>query len=182
MSGLRVIGGRFGGRRLKAPRGHATHPMSERMRNAIFNMLVEQLPGAHVLDAFAGSGAMGLEAISRGAASSVLVEREKQAQTAITENIKDLGLEKEAGLIRANVAVWLKTVPPSSFDIIFADPPYNDTQFSTVEKLLGLLKPGGLMVLSHPGRGESPAGNKEFVVVDDRSYGKAHLTLYRREY
>ena len=138
MSSIRVIAGRFGGRLLDAPKENSTRtkPMGERIRNAMFNSIGNEINGAQVLDAFAGTGAVGLEALSRGA---------------------------------------------GKYDIIFADPPYKNPQFSTVSKLFGLLKPGGLMVLSHPGRGEEPNLGNEIVVVDNRSYGNAYLTSFRRE-
>ena len=92
-----------------------------------------------------------------------------------------LGCEDDATLVRTSVNNWLETMAPESYDIIFADPPYHDPQLSTVEKLFSLLKPNGLMVLSTPGRGEGPnLANARIVVVDNRSYGNAQLTSFRR--
>ena len=165
---------------MTAPESHKTHPMSERARGAIFNSLAGEVADARVLDAFAGSGAVGLEALSRGAAHVTFVERDRLAQKILSENIASLGVEAETKLVRAPVASWAGTYAGEKFDLIFVDPPYNDPQFSTVSKLFGLLKPGALMVLSHPGKGEVP-NQTGVVVVDNRSYGNANLTFYRQK-
>ena len=154
--------------------------MSERMRNALFNSIGGEVQGAQVLDVFAGTGAVGLEALSRGAKYVTFIERDRIAQKILAKNITALALEDRATIVRTSVHNWLETSEPGQFDLIFADPPYHDTQFSTVGRLFGLLKPGGLMVLSHPGRGEAPT-KTGVVVVDNRSYGNAVLTFYRRD-
>jgi 16S rRNA (guanine966-N2)-methyltransferase len=178
---VRIISGVFGGRKIDAPDGTRTHPMSERVRNALFNMIRSELPGAAVLDAFAGTGSLGLEALSRGATHATFVERDKLAGKILSKNIELLGCESQARLINTSVASWIASRKELHlYDLIFADPPYHDVQLSTVKKLFGLLKPGGLMILSHPGRGEAPT-EMGVVVVDNRSYGTATLTLYRRE-
>lgn len=176
---VRLISGEFGGRLLDAPAGRRMHPMGERIRNALFNSIGSEVNDARVLDAFAGTGAVGLEALSRGAKHVTFVERDKLLQKILAGNIERLGVEDRTTLIRASVAGWIATREPEQFDLILADPPYHDTQFSTVIKLMPLLKPGALMVLSHPGKGEvlSQTG---VVVVDNRSYGNADLTFYRR--
>jgi 16S rRNA (guanine966-N2)-methyltransferase len=177
---LRLIAGTYGGRQIVAPDGHKTHPMSERIRNALFNSIGDEIKDAVVLDAFAGTGAIGLEAISRGAKHATFIERDRSAQKALAENIDALGVDDQAKLVRAPVASWINTYDGNKFDIIFADPPYHDTQFSTVSQLMGLLKPGALMVLSHPGRDLCPT-RPGVVVVDNRSYGDATLSLFRQE-
>lgn len=177
---VRIIAGTFGGRVIDAPDTKRTHPMSERIRGAMFNSLGAQVEGARVLDVFAGSGSVGLEALSRGAAHVTFVERDRMAQKVLHKNIAALGLEDRAHVIQAGAGAWLETAEPGQFDLIFADPPYHDTQFSTVSKIMGLLKPNGYMVLSHPGRGELPT-KTGVVVVDNRSYGNAVLTFYRLE-
>jgi len=177
---VRIVSGKFGGRTIEAPNTSRTHPMSERVRGALFNSIATELADAEVLDAFAGTGAVGFEALSRGARHITFVEKDRIAQKVLAKNIATLGVEKTTTLIRASVASWCDTIEHKGFDIIFADPPYHDPQFSTVSRLFGLLKPGGLMILSHPGRGEEPT-KPGVVVVDNRSYGNAHLTFYRRE-
>ena len=181
---IRVVGGEFGGRMLDSPRGRGTHPMGERIRNALFNSIQQELPGAEVLDAYAGTGALGLEALSRGAAHASFIESGRVAQKIIANNIERLALDEErARLYRTRVNAWISTNPEARFDIIFVDPPYYDfeRQLSTVERLLGLLKPGALMVLSKPGKCEEIVANREIVVVDNRSYSNATLTFYRKK-
>ena len=178
---MRLIAGVYGGRSISAPDSSRTHPMSERVRGSLFNIIGDELLDATVLDAFAGTGALGLEALSRGAADVTFVERDRLAQKILAENITALGVSSHTKVIRTTVSNWLQTSGDGTlFDVIFADPPYHDTQFSTVTKLLGLLKPNGLMVLSHPGKGEISLQNG-IVVVDNRSYGNANLTLFRRD-
>ena len=182
MSSIRLIAGRFGGRRLDAPdeRNTRTKPMGERIRNAMFNSIGSELIDTQVLDAFAGTGSVGLEALSRGAHHITFIERDKIAQKILAKNIASLDVENETKVIRTSVNNWLETSEAGSYDIIFADPPYHDLQLSTVSKLFGLLKPNGLMLLSHSGRGEVPNLENGIVVVDNRSYGNAHLTSFRR--
>ena len=153
--------------------------MGERIRNALFNSIGDEIKGARVLDAFSGTGAIGFEALSRGAEHVTFIERDKLLQKILAGNIARLGVERNTNVIRTSVANWLSTTDSDPFDIIFADPPYHDTQFSTVARLLELLKPSALMVLSHPGKGEVLSQNG-VVVVDNRSYGNADLTFYRR--
>ena len=177
---VRVIAGKYGGRIITAPDGRRTHPMSERVRNALFNSIGDEVNGAVVLDAYAGTGAVGFEAISRGASHATFVEKDRIAQKVIDENITTLNCDDQAKLVKASVSSWANTYDGPSFDIIFVDPPYHDVQFSTVLMLMGLLKPGALMVLSHPGRDECPT-RPGVVVVDNRSYGDATLTFFRLE-
>lgn len=177
---VRLIGGIYGGRKIDAPDNDRTHPMSERVRNALFNSIGSELQDAIVLDAFAGTGAIGLEALSRGARHVTFVEKDRSAQKVLEKNIVTVGVENTTDIIRASVGSWAGSYNGDGFDLIFADPPYDDTQFSTVEQLFGLLKSDGLMILSHPGRGEEPA-KKGVVVVDNRKYGNAFLTFYRHE-
>lgn len=176
---FRIIAGKFGGRTIQSPEGSITHPMSERVRNALFNIIgPDELKDATMLDAFAGSGAVGLEALSRGAKHVTFVDRDSVATRTIKDNTAMLSAQNDTTVITSNISTWSETVN-ESFDLIIADPPYDDTQFSTVTGLFRLLKPNGLMVLSYPGRGEAPTGTNGVVVVDNRSYGTAALTFYR---
>lgn len=176
---VRLIAGAYGGRFLQTPPGSTTHPMGERVRAALFNSLGD-MTDMTVLDVFAGAGSLGFEALSRGAASVTFVERDRVAAKVINENIEQLGVTS-ATLVRTSLSNWLTTrQDQTQYDLIFADPPYHQPQFSTVARLFPLLKPGGYMVLSHPGRGEVPT-EMGVVVVDNRSYGSANLTFYRRD-
>lgn len=148
------------------------------MRGALFNMLGD-IEGLTVLDAFAGSGALGYEAISRGASHVVAIDADKTAQKAITSNSKQLGLEGNVKLIKASANAWLSTNPDASFDIVLLDPPYNDLQKNLLTRLAGCVKPGGLAVLSWPGSEEPPVldGLEQ---IENRSYGDGQLIFYRR--
>lgn len=174
---MRIIAGKLGGRVFEAPKGFTTHPMGERIRGSLFNILGD-LRGQTVLDCFAGSGALGLEAISRGAESVILVEKDRVAYKILENNIKKLGVEDSAKAINTTIGNWNRTNVDKKFDLIFCDPPYNDPQFSTVFAQKNHLKPNGLMVVSYLGRDHVPTVNG-VVVVDNRNYGDAALALYR---
>ena len=176
---VRIISGIFGGRYLEAPDTSRTHPMSERIRGSLFNQLGD-VTGLRVLDAFAGTGVVGLEMLSRGAAHVTMIEKDRIAGKVIDANIKTLGVAGDVKLIRSSVAGWDDTSEAETFDLIFADPPYHDMQLSTVSRLVRHLNPKGLMILSHPGRESAPTVNG-VVVVDKRSYGDAALAFYRFE-
>jgi 16S rRNA (guanine966-N2)-methyltransferase len=154
--------------------------MGDRVRSALFNMV--DVKGKTVLDAFAGTGALGLEALSRGASFATFIERNRTAVHVIDVNITTLNLAAKSKLIQTSVARWLTTndaVNAPKFDIIFADPPYHDPQFSTATDLTRYLNPEGLMVLSYQ-RGESAPTVTGVVVVDNRRYGEAALAFYRK--
>jgi len=175
---VRIIAGKYGSRIIKTPKGFVTHPMGDRPKGAMFNGIANELAAAKVLDAFAGSGGVGLEALSRGAGHVTFVDRDPGAVKVLKENIATLGCAADCRVIKSGVATWAET-SGEKYDIIFADPPYNDLQLSTVKKLFKLLNPKGLMVLSYPGRGERPPDANGVVVVDNRSYGNAALAFYR---
>jgi 16S rRNA (guanine966-N2)-methyltransferase len=146
----------------------------------MFNSVGSEIQGARVLDAFAGTGALGFEALSRGAASVDFIERDRVAANVLRENYQSLGSPAGVDIITTTVSNWLDTTADREYDIIFCDPPYHDEQLSTVSRLLGLLKPNALMILSSTGRGEVPIHQDDIVVVDNRSYGTANLTSFRR--
>lgn len=177
---VRIIAGEFGGRIINAPEGKTTHPMSERVRSSLFNILGTKTQDANILDAFAGSGSLGFEALSRGASSAIFIERDRQANRILSENVKLLNVNDKTKVLQMNVSSWITKNEDKHFDVIFTDPPYNDMQFSTVTRLGKLLGPNGVMVLSYPGSGEVPS-IMGVVVVDNRSYGNAALAFYRKE-
>jgi len=176
---LRLISGTHGGRLIDTPDTTRTHPMGDRIRMSLFN-IIGDITGYDVLDAFAGTGSLGLESLSRGAARATFIERDRIAQKVLQKNIQSLELDERSHIINASVAAWSSTTHDEQFDLIFADPPYRDLQLSTVAKLVAYLKPNGLMILSHPGRESAPTVNG-VVVVDKRSYGDAALAFYRLE-
>jgi 16S rRNA (guanine966-N2)-methyltransferase len=172
---MRVIAGIFGKRIIQSPRGYRTHPMSERIRSALFNSL-GSLEDMQILDAFAGSGALGLEALSRGAKYVQFVERDRHAYKTIKENMETLAIEN-AKATRANVSTWLDNNGEVVFDLIFVDPPYNDTQPHILKKMVPHLSHDGTLVLSWPGSDELPfiAG---LHLYKHRSYGDGQIGFY----
>ncbi len=173
---MRIIGGLHGSRIIKTPRSYKTHPMGERPRGALFNTL-GNLEGKTVWDAFSGSGALAIEAISRGAAYALATERDPHAYQVVKANVEKLRVA-HLDVVKASCRAWGKQNVDKKFDIILCDPPYNDLQLSTVFALKEHLNPNGLMVLSYPGREDVPSSNG-VVVVDNRNYGDAALAYYR---
>lgn len=124
---MRVIAGRFGGRRLAAPKGDATRPTADRVREALFSVLGD-VSGLTVLDLFAGSGALGIEALSRGAVSALFVERAAPALTALRANLDTLGIDAEVHRGDARTFVRNASRAGHTYDLIFLDPPYRDAE------------------------------------------------------
>jgi 16S rRNA (guanine966-N2)-methyltransferase len=155
---MRIIAGRFGSRRLAAPAGEATRPTSDRLRETLFNVLASRTEGAAFLDLYAGSGAVGIEALSRGAAHAVFVERAPAALKVLRANLAQLGLSENLRIQPGQVGAFLRRAvdePPSVFELIFLDPPYDAAQeYSATLGLLGgaaakVVAEGGLVVAEH---------------------------------
>lgn len=172
MSNIKITSGKFRGRTIESPDSKATHPMGAREKLALFNMIADYLPGANVLDAYAGSGALGIEALSRGASYAMFVEKNSRAAAVICKNLTNLELLKSAGVSEGDVKNFLA---PNSFDIIIADPPYNDFEVRGIEILVKFLKKGGVLVLSHPA--ETPEING-LTLQKTRTYAAAHISVY----
>lgn len=174
---MRIIAGSLRGRTIFSPKGHKTHPMSEKTRGALFNVLGD-ISGLSVLDAFAGSGALSAEAISRGAASSIAIDNDKNAQTAIAENIKQLQINNQMKLIKANAGSWLTTTS-EKYDIVLLDPPYDNFQPSLATKLAARANSNGVVVVSQPGDSKFMLSS-DFELLADKDYGDSRLVFYRR--
>lgn len=175
---MRIIGGWLGGRTFDAPRGHRTHPMSDKIRGALFNMLGD-VKGLTVLDAFAGSGALSLEAVSRGAKHATAIELEKVAYKAVEKNVSSLALEDRIKPIKASCRGWSNRHPDTTFDLVLCDPPYDDLQLPTLQKLVRHVAPEGVYVLSWPGN-IRPIELQQLKMVEQKSYGDAQLLFYKR--
>ncbi|MGE5927189.1 MAG: 16S rRNA (guanine(966)-N(2))-methyltransferase RsmD [Gemmatimonadota bacterium] len=121
---MRIVAGVYGGRRIAAPRDARVRPTSDRVREAWMSILADDLPGARVLDLFAGSGALGLEALSRGAASADFVEMHRASLATLVANIEALGAGDRARVHRADAERFIAALPAGAFDVAFADPPY----------------------------------------------------------
>lgn len=175
---LRVIAGKYKGTKLASPRNSATHPMGAREKNALFNMLQPWIADARVLDAYAGSGALGIEALSRGAASAVFVECQPAVMGTLRENLSRIGVVAEV-LAEAVAAATKRADWQGKFNLIIADPPYDDFQLSEVEALGELLMPGGILALSYPGDlGELELTGFQLLIA--RHYAAAGIGIYRK--
>lgn len=174
---MRVIAGTLGGRNFESPHSARTHPMSDRVRGALFNTLgdIEDLT---VLDAFGGTGALSFEAVSRGARSVLTIEIDKPAQRSIESSIKALGVSKRMKLVKANCSGWSDNNPDDLFDIVIAAPPYDDLQLSVVRKLARHAKTDGLYILDWPGKMDAPEIDG-LQLIEQKLYGDAQLAFYR---
>ncbi len=175
---MRVIAGALGGRVFASPKGHRTHPMSDKVRGALFTVLGE-LDGLTVLDAFAGSGALSFEAVSRGAKAVVAIEIDRLAQKTIAENIQKLGVHGTVKLVKASNAAWLQTAERIAFDVVICDPPYDDLQPEQLAKLTKTVKTDGIFVLSWPGAQDPPYFDG-LVQITRKEYGDAQLVFYQK--
>jgi 16S rRNA (guanine966-N2)-methyltransferase len=180
---MRVIAGTYGGRRLRAPRGRATRPTAERVREALFAALGE-LHGAAVLDLFAGTGALAIEALSRGAARAVLVERDQRALAALRANLADLRLGPAVAEVRRGEALRaLRTAREraETYDLLFVDPPYSDAGDLGRELAVALpplLAPRARVVVESDRRSEPLELGLE--VELRRRYGDTVITIHRQ--
>lgn len=172
---MRVVAGSAGGRRLEAPAGRRIRPTSERVREALFNSLgsLDAVAGATVLDLFAGTGALGIEALSQGAASATFVDADPQAVRAIRANLAATGLADVARVVHADVFRFLRDTPPAAVDVAFADPPY---AFADWERLLALV-PARLVALEARTHLDLGPG---WHPLRSRRYGDTVVTLARR--
>lgn len=175
---MRIIAGSLGGRTFESVSGHRTHPMSEKIRGAIFNALGD-IDGLSVLDAYAGTGALSFEAISRGAASAVALDADKKAARTIKENIELLGLEDavESSLIYSHS--WSRRNESRQFDIVLLDPPFDAVEPKDLLRLTKHTKPGGVLVLSLPPSNGFRLAPSRFELLLEKNYGDAELTFYR---
>jgi 16S rRNA (guanine(966)-N(2))-methyltransferase RsmD len=176
---MRVVGGTLGGRRLVAPRGLTTRPTSDRVREALFSILGDRVQDARVLDLFAGSGALGIEALSRGAAEATFVDSGQAAITALRANLEALGLEAEVQ--RRDALAFLRTAiqTPRQYDLVFLDPPYRDAERlgrRLGDTLPALLAPGGCVVSESDRR--APLDLHPLDHHDERRYGDTLIRLH----
>jgi len=178
---MRVIAGRLAGRRLAAPRGRGTRPTWDKVREAVFALLGD-VAGARVLDLFAGTGALGIEALSRGAAGAVFVERNRGAARVLSENLSSLGIDPgQAQVRRGDVLDVLRRARYSeeTYDLVFIDPPYRQARDwgpELSECLIPLLRPRARVVVESDGRAPLRLG----VGIElERRYGDTMITIHR---
>jgi len=184
---VRVIGGTLGGRRLVAAQGRHTRPTTDRVREALFSRLDARygLSGARVLDVFAGTGALAIEAVSRGAAAAVCIESDRNALAALKRNLEALGLKGRIEVIAADFRAALAAQARSGgcYDGVLLDPPYQQgLSVETLEKIeaAGLLREGGWAVAEMARREAAPEKIAALVRLRDDVYGDTRLVLYER--
>jgi 16S rRNA (guanine966-N2)-methyltransferase len=178
---MRVIAGDLGGRRLNAPRGRVTRPTSDRVREALFSML-GVLGGEAVLDLFAGTGALGIESLSRGAARAVFVERDSAVVRVLNENLRTLGLSEAVAEVRqidALAALRSALAGQETYDLIFIDPPYSQARDWAAElsaSIAPLLRPRARVVVESDRRAPLELA---LPVHRERRYGDTSITIHR---
>jgi 16S rRNA (guanine966-N2)-methyltransferase len=177
---VRIVAGSLGGRVLRAPRGADTRPTSEKVREALFNVLGPPGDELHVLDLYAGSGALGLEAISRGAASATFVERARPALAALRQNLDELAIGARATVIATDVLRFLAAPPPGPrWSWVFLDPPYADGAVAALAALPGArLTDDAVVVVEHAHRAPPPDTAGFLIRRNVRRYGDTALSLY----
>lgn len=166
---MRIIAGTFGGRRLRAPRGRRVRPSGDRLREAWFSILQGRLPGARVVDLFAGSGALGLEALSRGAATADFVERGPALRT-LAENVRQLDVGAHVTIHRVDALRFVERLPPLAYDLAFADPPYAGGAAARLVALYRAIPFAGVLGVEHRAA-DAIAGD------ETRRYGDAAITF-----
>jgi len=172
---VRIVAGRWRGRRIEAPPGRGVRPTLDRVREAWMSILQREIPGARVLDLFAGSGALGLEALSRGAAWADLVEIDARALDVLQKNIDLLGADGAVGVHREDALRFARKLPHKAYDIALADPPYTGGA-ATELAALWLERPfARILSLEHDSKERLPES------ADTRRYGSSAITFYRSE-
>ncbi len=177
---MRIIAGRWGGRGIDQPRTKAVRPLGDKVRGALFNA-IGPIEGLMMLDAYAGSGAAGLEALSRGALSVEAVESDKRTAAVIQSNARSLGASEAFVLWQLSVENWLKQPENSQprFNLVIADPPYAKLDAAVIDQLGKLLLPGGRLVLSHSSKLAAPE-LKSVSLTQTKTYGDSSLSFYLR--
>ena len=175
---MRVIAGQFKGRRLKTPSWNGLRPTSDKLRETLFNIVAARVEGARVVDGYAGTGAIGIEAISRGAAHVSFVETNARAAALIADNLALCGVEQGYTIHRGDVASVLRQLPgDATFDLILLDPPYDaDNVAQTLEAAAGRLSAGGLVILERATR-RDPEIPASLARVRDVKSGDSTLTF-----
>ena len=180
---MRVIAGKARGVCLKTPQGNATRPTIDRVKEALFSIIQFDIPTANVLDLFAGTGQLGIEALSRGANTAVFVDERADACLLVRENLKRAKMETQATVVRSDYASYLRNCK-EKFDIIFLDPPYAEIFLENSLKIIteiDILQSGGIIALERPLGKELLCDFPGYIRSRDYKYGKVLLTLFRKE-
>ncbi len=170
---MRIVAGQWRGRRITAPSGTLVRPTLDRVREAWMSILQADIPGARVLDLYAGSGALGLEALSRGASSADFVENASRSLAALDSNIESLGAGALARVHRMQALQFVKQLPAGSFDVVFADPPYEEGEAKKLAEVWIKNRFSAILSVEHAIGNSMPPGG------DTRRYGTAAITIFR---
>jgi 16S rRNA (guanine(966)-N(2))-methyltransferase RsmD len=180
---VRVIAGSLKGRRLKTPTWEGLRPTSDKLRETLFNILAPRMDGARVLDGYAGTGAVGIEALSRGAARVTFVEQDRRAEALIAGNLAHCGLAEGYAIIRASATRALAdlSAKEAAFDLILLDPPYgerDDRIAAVLAQAAGVVAPGGVIVLEHARIRPAPASAGRLPRTREVTSGDSALAFY----
>jgi 16S rRNA (guanine966-N2)-methyltransferase len=181
---MRIVAGAFGGRRLHVPKGLEIRPTSDRVREAIFSIIGQAVSGAKVLDLFAGTGALGLEALSRGASEVVFVDQSLAAVKLIRDNIELCNVQDRVRVIHGSVnqAIHRLDVQGECFDLIFMDPPYGKGSIQkALVNLAAVAQSKSLVVAEHDSKDLLPSSLQEWTKTQERKYGDTTISFYLRE-
>ncbi len=188
---MRITGGQARGRKFKVLEGSLTRPPLVRLRQSVFSILGERVEGSRVLDLFAGAGAFGMEALSRGARQAVFVERSKKAAGLLARNLQSLGFQFQSRIVEADaLAVDRQFSPAEAFDLVFIDPPFPLLlEAAGREAILRLLKalfekrlsPGGILVFRYPEERRGEQSPMALPAADLRVYGRSAVALFYKE-
>ena len=174
---MRVIAGSLKGRHLKAPSWPGLRPSSDKLRETLFNVLAPRVAGARVLDGYAGTGAIGIEALSRGAASATFVDRDRRARALIEENLERCRVPRGCAIIRSSFD-RLDLIAP--FDLVLLDPPYDHQPAAVIAMIADLVAPEGLLVIEHTKRSAAPETAATLARTRQIASGDSMLSFYAR--
>ena len=178
---MRVIAGALKGRRLRTPTWTGLRPTSDKLRETLFNILSDRIVGATLLDAYAGTGAIGIEALSRGAAHVTFIDSDARAAKLIRQNLELCGVSDRYAIIRRRLETP-PSIAPDSLDLAVLDPPYEESDFAAaIGAAEPLLAPGGLLVLEHASRRPAPVSVKRLSRVRTVKSGDSALAFYSRQ-
>jgi 16S rRNA (guanine(966)-N(2))-methyltransferase RsmD len=179
---MRVTGGIGRGRRLKVPTGASVRPTSDKVKQALFNILGERVAGSAFLDLFAGAGGIGIEALSRGAERVVFVDASRDSLDSIKQNLEQTGFGDRAEAVLSKAAAFLDKLS-GPYDIVFLDPPYADEMQPLLEQIAGagILEPGSIVIAEHFKKQPSPERAGNLTLYRQAKYGDTVLAFYKQE-
>ena len=180
---MRIIAGTLKGRRLVTPEFDGLRPTSDKLRETLFNVIAGRVVDANVLDAFAGNGAIGLEALSRGAAFVTFVDQDPRAVALVRENVQRLGVAERTVVVRARFIDVAPRLAKAPFDLILLDPPYNEPDFAgVIRAAAAVVATNGLVVLEHARRCAAPPAAGALASVRTLVSGDSALTFYEPDF